>query len=388
MGSPKRLASIKNSSIRGKRVKVGQLLTRGRTANYSIGPFRKRVRTSAAPVHKPTSIKDIARMANVSSSTVSRALQNSPLISRHTAEKIQHIAKQSGYRVSAIARGLVTQRTKSIGVVVTTIADPFVSEVVNGIEDCCNDNGYSVFLANSNADPDRETKVVHSFSERRVEGIVVTSSRVGALYLPLLSEMRIPIVLVNNQHPGEFVNSILIENVKASSEITNHLIQLGHRRIAYLGDRFGFQSDTERFAGYREALERAGLPFAPELVVHGDGKCEGAAEGVQALLNLAGRPTAIVCYNDMTAFGALRQLHICKIRVPEDMSVVGFDDLFIASYMQPPLTTLQQPRRLMGRLAMESLLRLISGGGVESPTKVPAKLIVRESTAPCRETLA
>jgi len=195
-------------------------------------------------------------------------------------------------------------------------------------------------------------------------------------------------VLVNNQHPGEFVNSILIENVKASSEITNHLIQLGHRRIAYLGDRFGFQSDTERFAGYREALERAGLPFAPELVVHGDGKCEGAAEGVQALLNLAGRPTAIVCYNDMTAFGALRQLHIYKIRVPEDMSVVGFDDLFIASYMQPPLTTLQQPRRLMGRLAMESLLRLISGGGVESPTKVPAKLIVRESTAPCRETLA
>lgn len=340
-----------------------------------------------APVHKPTSIKDIARMANVSSSTVSRALQNSPLISRRTAEKIQHIAKQSGYRVSAIARGLVTQRTKSIGVVVTTIADPFVSEVVNGIEDCCNDHGYSVFLANSNADPARETRVVHSFSERRVEGIVVTSSRVGALYLPLLSEMRIPIVLVNNQHPGEFVNSILIENVKASTEITNHLIQLGHRRIAYLGDRFGYQSDTERFAGYREALERAGLSFAPELVVHGDGKCEGGTAGIEALMSLPRRPTAIVCYNDMTAFGALRQLHIHKIRVPEDISVVGFDDLFIASYMQPPLTTLQQPRRLMGRLAMESLLRLISGEGVESPTKVPAKLIIRESTAQPREAL-
>ncbi len=116
--------------------------------------------------------------------------------------------------------------------------------------------------------------------------------------------MRIPIVLVNNQHPGEFVNSVMIENVKASSEITNHLIQLGHRRIAYLGDRFGYQSDTERFAGYREALERAGLPFAPELVVHGDGKCEGGTAGIDALLNLPNRPTAIVCYNDMTAFGA------------------------------------------------------------------------------------
>jgi DNA-binding LacI/PurR family transcriptional regulator len=128
-----------------------------------------------------------------------------------------------------------------------------------------------------------------------------------------------------------------------------------------------------------------GLPFAPELVVHGDGKCEGAAAGVEALLSLPRPPTAVVCYNDMTAFGAIRQLHLNQMRVPEDVSVVGFDDLFIASYMQPPLTTLQQPRRLMGRLAMESLLRLISGEATESPIKVPAKLIIRESTAPPRE---
>lgn len=332
-------------------------------------------------MHKPTSIKDIARIANVSSSTVSRALQSSPLISRRTAERIQHIARESGYRASAIARGLVTQKTKTIGVVVTTIADPFVSEVVNGIEDCGNDHGYSVFLANSNADPDRETKVVHSFSERRVEGVVVTSSRVGARYLPLLYEMRIPIVLVNNQHPGEFVNSVLIENVKASAEVTNHLIQLGHKRIAYLGDRFGYQSDTERFAGYREALERAGLPFLPELIVHGDGKCEGGMTGVETLMNLPKPPTAIFCYNDMTALGALRQLHLRKMRVPEDVSLVGFDDLFIASYTQPPLTTVRQPRRLMGRLAMESLLKLISGEDSSSAINVPAELIVRESTA-------
>ncbi len=339
-------------------------------------------------IHKPTSIKDIARIANVSSSTVSRALQNSPLISRDTAEKIQTIAKQSGYRVSAIARGLVTQRTKSIGVVVTTIADPFVSEVVDGIEDACNHHGYSVFLANSNADPDRETKVVHSFSERRVEGIVVTSSRVGALYLPLLSEMRIPIVLVNNQHPGEFVNSVLIENVKASADVTNHLIQLGHKRIAYLGDRYGYQSDTERFAGYRQAMERAGLPFVPELVVHGDGKCEGAGPAIDVLLHRNTRPSAIVCYNDMTAFAAIRQLHALGLCVPEDVSVVGFDDLFIATYMEPPLTTLKQPRRLMGKLAMESLLRLISGESTESPIRVPAELVIRASTAPPRETAA
>ena len=215
-------------------------------------------------MHKPTSIKDIARMANVSSSTVSRALQNSPLISRRNCrENPAHRQTKSGYRASAIARGLVTQKTKTIGVVVTTIADPFVSEVVSGIEDYGNDHGYSVFLANSNADPDREARVVHSFSERRVEGIVVTSSRVGALYLPLLSEMRFPIVLVNNQHPGEFVNSVLIENVAASAEVTNHLIQLGHSRIAYLGDRFGYQSDTERFGGISRGTGTCGPSFYP-----------------------------------------------------------------------------------------------------------------------------
>jgi DNA-binding LacI/PurR family transcriptional regulator len=348
--------------------------------------FCKRVQSSTTdPVYRPTSIKDIARKANVSFSTVSRALQNSPLISRRTAEKIQKIARESGYRASAVARGLVTQRTKTIGVVVTSIADPFVSEVVDGIEECCNDHGYSVILANSNADPDRERKVVQSFYERRVDGIVVTSSRVGALYIPLLSEMRVPIVLVNNQHPGEFVHSVMIENVQGSREATNHLIHLGHRRIAFLGDRFGHQSDTERFSGYRQALDGAALPFFPELVVHGDGKSERAIAATESLLRLTDPPTAIFCYNDMTALGVLRALHAHGLRVPADISVVGFDDLFIASYTDPPLTTVRQPRRRMGLLAMESLLQLMSGQNPSQAITVAAELVIRESSGPPRK---
>ena len=189
--------------------------------------------------HRPASIKDVARVAGVSHSTVSRALQNSPVVNPKTAAKIRRIARDLGYRPSAVARGLVTQKTRTIGVVVTTIADPFVSEVVIGIEMAANDNGYSVFLADSNADPAREKSVVHSFAERRVDGIVVTSSRVGALYTPLLSEMMVPIVLINNQHPGQFVHSVMIDNLPASREATDHLISLGHRRIAYVGDRYG-----------------------------------------------------------------------------------------------------------------------------------------------------
>jgi DNA-binding LacI/PurR family transcriptional regulator len=332
------------------------------------------------PIRHP-SIKDIAKLAQVSHSTVSRALQNSPLVSEKTAENIRRIARESGYRASAVARGLVTRRTETIGLVVTTIADPFASEVVSGIEQAAHDHGYSVFLAESNAEPEREKKMVQQLAERRVDGILVTSSRVGALYLPLLSEMEVPIVLVNNQHPGAFVHSVMIGNLEGSRAAATHLVELGHRRIAYLGDQFGYQSDTERFAGYREALESAGIPFLPELVVHGDGKPEKAMTAMEDLLALPEPPTAVCCYNDMSALGAMRSIHLRGLRVPEDISVVGFDDLFLASYTQPPLTTVRQPMRRMGQLAMESLFTLMSGEESEIRIRVNAELIVRQSTA-------
>lgn len=320
-------------------------------------------------------------MANVSHSTVSRALRNSPSVGRETTDRIQSIARQAGYRVSAVARSLVTSKTRTIGVVVTTICDPFVAEVVAGIEEMTVSHGYSVFLANCNADPVREAKVVESFEERRVDGIIVTASRVGALYMSHLSKMNIPIVLINNFREGDFVYSIGIDNLAASLEATSHLIELGHRRIAYIGDRFGYQSDTDRFGGYRQALERADIPFRPELVAHGDGKPAGGEEAMHELLRLSQRPTAVFCYNDMSALGALRAIGSRQLNVPEDVSLVGFDDLSLASYFQPPLTTVRQPKEYMGRVAAEIVLKLLSGVSCELNLKVPGELIVRASTA-------
>jgi DNA-binding LacI/PurR family transcriptional regulator len=327
------------------------------------------------------SIKDIARLARVSHPTVSRALQNSPLVNPQTAAKIRKIADEAGYRASAVARGLVTRRTRTIGLVVTTVADPFASEVVCGVEQTANDHDYSVFLADSNADPVREKKVVQSLAERRVDGIIVTSSRVGALYLPLLKEMMVPIVLVNDQYPGAFVHSVMIANFEGMRAAAEHLIGLGHRRIAYLGDQFGYQSDVERLAGYRAALDAAEIREMPELVARGDGKAEAATEAMEKLLALAEPPTAVCCYNDMTALGAMRQIRAHGLRVPDDISVAGFDDLFFASYLQPPLTTVRQPMRRMGKLAMESLFTLMSGAESVVQIKVETELIVRESTA-------
>lgn len=343
-----------------------------------------------SPLHgfqrvKRASIKDIARIASVSHSTVSRALSGSSLVNTETASRIRRIAEDSDYRPSAAARSLVTSRTATIGVVVTSIADPFAAEVFLGIEEAANDHDYSVILANSHAEPDREVKVVRAFEERRVDGIIVTSSRVGATYVEMLSQTRVPIVLLNNQHPSEFLHSVMIDNLAASLQATRHLIQLGHRRIAYIGDRFGCQSDTERFAGYRSALDLAYLPVLPEYLEYGNGKPDGGVSAMQNLLLLPSPPTAVFCYNDMTALGAMRAIAARGLRIPADLSVVGFDDLFVAQYSVPPLTTVRQPMRDMGRLALETLIKLSGGASSQPNIKVPGELIVRQSTAPPKE---
>jgi DNA-binding LacI/PurR family transcriptional regulator len=333
---------------------------------------------------RQVSIKDIARLARVSHPTVSRALQNSPLVNRATAAKIRKIAEAAGYRPSAVARGLVTRRTRTIGLVVTTVADPFASEVACGIERSANDHGYAVFLANSNANAEHERKMVQALAERRVDGIIVTSSRVGSDYLPMLAQLNVPMVLVNDQYPGEFVHSVMIANEDGSRAATEHLIEFGHRRIAYVGDRSGYQTETERLEGYKQALSAAGIEFDIVLAVHGDGRAEGATEAMETLLKLAEPPTAVCCYNDMTALGAIRAIRARGLLVPEDVSVTGFDDLFFGEYLEPALTTVRQPMRRMGEMAMENLLKLMSGEDSVAQVKVATELVVRKSTGRVR----
>jgi DNA-binding LacI/PurR family transcriptional regulator len=330
------------------------------------------------------SIKDIARLAGVSHSTVSRALRNSPLIPSTTAERIQKIAAEAGYTVSAIARSLVTNRTQAVGVVVTSIADPFNGEVVAGIESTANKNGYSVILANSQADPEREVRVVRSVHERRVDGILIASSRVGSLYGSMLSELNVPIVFLNNQHEADLIRSVSIDNEEGAYEATRHLIALGHCRIAYLGDRFGLHSDEERYAGYRRALGEAKLCPGKQFVLRGDGKPEGGAAAAHQFLDLPERPTAIFCYNDMTALGVMQEASERKLSIPRDLSIVGFDDLFFARLLVPALTTVRQPKEELGKQAMEMLLSVLSSEDTEKAVTVKGELVVRASTGPCR----
>lgn len=338
------------------------------------------VKRALKQAQRPPSIKDIARLANVSHPTVSRALRNSPLVNRETAARIRSIAQEQGYRASALARGLVTQRTRTIGLV-TALDDPASAEVTCGVEAAANDFGYAAFLVHSHRDAEHARRSVEELAERRVDGIVLNSPHSAALYLPLLKGLGIPIVLVNDHRPGEPVHPVSVANQEGMRAAAQYLIELGHRRIAYLGDRSGYHSDAARCAGYKAALGRSGITPASELTVACDGSLESAIEAMHELLRLNKPPTAVCCYNDMAALGAMRAIRARRLRVPEDVSVTGFDDLFFAAYLAPPLTTVRQPLRQMGQMAMEVLLKLMSGQDAPQQTKVDAELIVRSSTA-------
>lgn len=327
------------------------------------------------------SIKDVAREAGVSHATVSRALRGSPLISPPTTERVRAMAARMGYSVNAVARSLVTGKTHTIGVVVTSIADPFVGGVTAGIEAFANEHGYSTILTTCHADPEIEKRMVASLRERAVDGILVTSSRVGQEYLTLNPDMKVPIVLLNNQRPGDYAFSVTIDNVGSARRAVEHLLSLGHRRIAYIGHSSGYASERDRRQGYELALTSAGLPVDPTYILPADSSPESGAACARVLHARDQRPTAIFCYNDITALGVLAYSREHGLSVPADWSVVGFDDLFLSQHLFPPLTTVHQPMQEMGRVAAEVLLGLINGEETQARVEMPGELVVRQSTA-------
>jgi DNA-binding LacI/PurR family transcriptional regulator len=331
----------------------------------------------------PVSIKDIAKAAGVSHSTVSRALSDSSLVSTETKSLIQQLAHEMDYSPDAQARSLVMGRTHTVGVVVTTITDPFIAEVVQAIEHTALDHGYSVILTSSNAEPEREIAAVEMLHSKRVDGLVVTSSRVGALYQDHLDRLRVPVVLVNShsQQRGKYTFSVSVDNRHGAFLATSHLAALGHRRIAYVTGPANHSDDLDRFAGYREALGQAGVEVDRALVVPGSGRLDGGERALPVLMALEDPPTAVFCYNDMTAIGLLHVAQQSGLEVPGDLAVIGFDDVPFSSYVQPQLTTIAQPTRLMGQQAMEMVLDLMkSDGRGASNIVVKGRLILRVSS--------
>jgi DNA-binding LacI/PurR family transcriptional regulator len=332
-------------------------------------------------------IKDVAKRAGVTHSTVSRALRGSSLISEETTSRVRQAALDLGYQASAAARSLKTRSTHVIGAVVSNIDDPFFGEVLQGIEDTAQSSGYSLFIAASQHDQERQRVIVRALREHRVDGLIICSTSFGPEQHKQFSQSGIPIVVINNQAAEDYKYSIYHDDEYGSAQVTRYLLSLGHTKIAYLGNSLSGRTTLERQAGFQQALRESELAIPEDYLLQVSGASpEQGMVAIHHLLILPDRPTAVVCYNDMLAIGAIRGLQQAGYQVPGDFSVTGFDNITFSAYTNPPLTTFDQPKRYIGSEAARLILGLLKPAGDElladEPTirKLKGHLLVRAST--------
>lgn len=299
---------------------------------------------------------DVAREAGVSVMTVSRVVNGKDGISAATRQRIQTIIDRLGYRPSEIARGLVTQRTATLGLVVPDNANPFFSEVARGVEHLAYDAGYNVILCNTDEDVAREVSVLRLLEEKRVDGVVLCSPRLQDAELRDALTYHPAVMLINRPLPDSHFDHLMIDDELGGRLATAHLLSRGHTRIGFLAGPEASSSGRRRQAGYRAALQEAGITPDAAWVRHCAPTVEGGKEAAHHLLNAQPALTALFCYNDLTAIGTLIACREAGRRVPEDLAVVGYDDIPMAALITPPLTTCHVPRYEIGRQATRLLL--------------------------------
>lgn len=329
----------------------------------------------------PISIKDIAKKANVSPSTVSRALNDHPRISTDTKNKIRKLAIRMGYIPSQAARNLVTQQSVTIGVAVADYLDPFYMSLLAPIEDVALDNNYDLFVSSFYRDSQREEKLFNSFFEKRLAGIIVAGSLIDEGYLSKKNR-SIPVVLINCP---SYPFSISADKLTGATTAMEYLVELGHRRIAYISLGRPLNAELLRLQGYRSVLSKHNIPIDEALIVPGDGGVIGGIKAASQLMALPEKPSAIFCFNDMTALGVMNALQKQGFQVPRDCSVVGYDGLEISAYYHPSLTTVRQPIYQLGYRAAEMLLDLIRGDGEVGAEILEPELIARDSTTRAKD---
>jgi len=323
---------------------------------------------------------DVARQAGVSLMTVSRVVNNKEDVSPATRQRILEIIDELGYRPSGIARGLVTQRTGTIGLVVPDIDNPYFSGMVRGAENQAYAENYSVFLCNTNEDVEREIAVLQSLEDKQVDGLLLCSSRLDEEELRTVVSRFPTVVLVSRRLDDDCVGAVFSDDETGSYLAAKHLIQSGHKDIGFISGPPISLSGRLRLAGYCRALDTAGIAFDPTLVQHCSPVVEGGIQATKTLLTSQPDLTALLCHNDLVAVGALQACSALDRRVPADVAVIGFDDIPLAEYVTPSLTTSRIPRYELGKRAMRLLLNQIADCSGRTQTIVlPVELIVRES---------
>ncbi len=334
-------------------------------------------------------IHDVARQAGVSASTVSHVINRTRHVREDTRLRVLHVMDELGYQPNRLARSLRSRRTHTFGVLLPNSANPFFAQVLLGIEAESYDCGYSTILGNANDEPDRELDYIDILLSKQVDGILLVSTGAYRQALDLLTARGIPVVMIDRS-PGEeyddfAIDTVLTENAQGGLLATRHLLALGHRRIACISGPIRLVPSARRVTGYREALAEAGVPLDEGLIVAGDFTHESGYRACRTLLARPEPPSALFVCNDLMAVGALCAIHEAGLAVPEHISVAGFDDIPLASFTVPRLTTIAQPAEEVGRRAVRLLVNRLSAP--ETPSRherLPVRLVERDSCGPFR----
>lgn len=327
-------------------------------------------------------IKDVAARAGVSFTTVSHVLNETRAVRAETRARVMAAARELDYVPSAVARSLKRQVTHTVGLLVPDSTNPFFAELARGIENACFRAGYSVLLCNSDDAPERQRTYLRVLRQKQVDGLVVASARDDAPWVAALSELPFPRVVVDREIAGLRCDLVQVDNVRGGALAARHLLALGHRAVGCVAGRPGINAGIARLGGFERALAQAGVHVPAAWRAQGDFRAQGGYRAALAILQAPARPTALFACNDLMAVGVLRAAAELGIAVPGQLSVVGFDDIELSSYVHPALTTVGQSIRELGEATVAALLaRIARPDGRPVRRLLAPELRVRHSTA-------
>jgi DNA-binding LacI/PurR family transcriptional regulator len=326
-------------------------------------------------------IRTVAQLANVSIATVSRTINRVSTVNPKMAKRVWEAIEKLDYFPNTQARALVSGRSRLLGLIVSEITNPFFPELIQGFEDIAVEHGYEILISSTNYDPRRMSLCIRRMLERRAEGVAVMTFGVEKPLLEQLAERKVPLVFVDvgPERPG--ISLLQVDYHHGIREGVQHLAVLGHRDIAFISGPKRLHSAQSRLAAFTASMEECGIGCNPGWVVEGDHTMEGGIEAMDLLLKSGQPPGAVMCSNDMTAIGVLHRLYRAGLRVPDDISVIGFDDIHIAQVTIPPLTTVQMSCFELGQAAVTALRAHVEAGGeAKRSYHIGTHLVVREST--------
>lgn len=333
---------------------------------------------SRPPAPRTVTLKDVAREAEVSFQTVSRAINGQPEISDETREKVLAICRRLGYRPNRLAGSLRAKHSKVIGLVVSDIENAFFAEVVSGAEAETTSRGWSLLLANSGENLQREREAVISLFERRVDGLIIAPTEGDHGYLRKELPQKFPLVAFNRSIELPGCGAVLTENEAGARTAVEYLIRRGHKKIGAIVASLGLMTSRERVAGFRSAMQGAGLPVREEWVGTGGVHAESARETTIRVLSQSDRPTALLTSSHRITEGVMHALRELGLRYGSDVEIVSFDNVPWATFLEPPLPVVAQPTQQIGREAVQMLMRMIDGTGKPQTLRLPVRLLTHD----------